>query len=168
MQKEYINKFTESRKLQRKNMATGKVLTLYMTLPDMLRSGYRQTCDNFECDPLGIQGDINYEVEGKNHILLVSQKSYELINNADIHLDKGILLENIYVDIDLYHLKEGDIIEIGDTLFKVDRHCETYGYLYTYAPEVPELIHGNRGLFVTPLEYGSIEVGSEVTVIESK
>jgi len=44
--------------------------------------------------------------------------------------------------------------------------CEDYRYLYAFAPELPELIHGKRGLFVSPLEYGGIQVGNEVKIIK--
>ena len=147
-------------------METGKVLSLYMTMPDLMKKGHRMACEDFVCDPNGICEDINYEQEGQNALLLVSQKSYELIEAEEIFLDKGILLENIYVDIDLNHLKEGSIIEIGDVIFSVGKPCEAYGYLYQFAPEVPELIEGNRGIFLIPAEEGKISLGDEVKVIE--
>lgn len=147
-------------------MNEGKVLGLYMTMPDMMRSGHRMQCENFDCDPRGIVGDVNYESDRGYIMLLVCQKSYEIIEEAELELDKGTLLENIYVDIDLYHLKSGSIIEIGETLLEVNGTCEDYRYLYAFAPEVPDLIRGKRGLFVTPVEFGSIALGDTVTVIK--
>jgi MOSC domain-containing protein YiiM len=32
------------------------------------------------------------------------------------------------------------------------------------APELPDLIRGKRGLFVRPLDYGTISLGDEVKV----
>lgn len=147
-------------------MRSGKVLTLYMTMPDMMRSGHRMRCDDFECNPNGIVGDVNYEKKPAQKMLLVSKKSYDIIEDEEIAVSKGLLLENIYVDIDLNNLKQGSIIEVGDVVFTVDGPCESYGYLYAIAPELPELIHGNRGIFITPCEHGKIEVGDEVKVIE--
>lgn len=144
-------------------MGTGKVLSLYMTMPDLMRSGHRTRCEDFECDPGGIVGDKDYESE-KQLMLLVSKKSYDIIEEAELVVDKGVLMENIYVDVDLYHLKKGSLIEIGETLFEVTGSCEAYGYLYAFSPELPELIHGKRGLFITPVEYGRVEVGDEVSV----
>lgn len=144
----------------------GKVLNLYMTIPDLMRSGYRQKVDSFECDPNGIQGDKNYELGDASIMLLVSEKSYEIIEEAELVVDKGVLLENIYVDVDLGHLKKGSIIEVGETIFEVRGPCEAYDYLYALAPELPELIHGNRGIFVRPAEYGRLNVGDTVTVIQ--
>jgi hypothetical protein len=144
-------------------MANATVLSLYMTTPDLMRSGYRQKVDYFECDPNGIIGDKSYESETPL-ILLVSKKSYDIIEEAELVLDKGVLMENIYVDADLYHLKPGSIIEIGEMLFEVTGPCESYGYLYGFAPELPELIAGKRGLFVKPLEFGTVNVGDEVTI----
>lgn len=147
-------------------MTSGKVLALYMTLPDLMRSGNRTQCEDFDCDPNGIIGDKNYENSQGYVMLLVSKTSYDIIEEADILLDHGILMENIYVDVDLYHLKKGSVFEIGDTLFEVNGACEDYRYLYSFAPEVPDLIRGKRGLFVTPVGYGRIAVGDEITVIE--
>ncbi len=145
-------------------MEMGKVLALYMTMPDMMRSGHRMSCEEFDCDPDGIIGDINYETSERRVMLLTSQVSYELAAKADIMVDQGVLMENIHVDIDVYELKVGDVIEVGEVLLEVSEHCEVYGYLYSLAPELPEVIRGKRGLFVTPLEYGKIAVGDEVKV----
>lgn len=148
-------------------MTEGKVLSLYMTMPDLMRSGYRQSVEDFECDPNGIFGDINYEKGDDIHVMvLVSKKSYDIIDESDIVVDKGVLLENIYVDVDLNHLKKGSILEIGDTVFEVTAPCEAYGYLYALDPELPELIAGNRGLFICPVEQGRVAVGDDVKVIE--
>ena len=112
-------------------MTSGKGLSLYMTMPDMLRTGHRMKVEDFECNPGGIVGDKNYEDPNAAPILLVSQKSYEIIDEAELILDKGVLMENIYVDIDLNHLKEGTIIEIGDTLFEVNGPCKAFAPAFT-------------------------------------
>jgi MOSC domain-containing protein YiiM len=147
-------------------MANGKVLTLYMTMPDMMRSGYRQTVDNFECNQGGIVGDKNYEIEGKNMILLVSKSSYELIRIEDLYIEQGLLMENIYTDLEINHLKEGSVVEIGDVLFKVTGHCHAYRYLYAFAPNLPEVLENKRGIFIEPLEHGTIYVDDEVSILE--
>ena len=147
-------------------MTSGNVLTLYMTMPDLMRSGHRMKCEDFECDPNGIIGDVNYEKGGEHVLLLVSKKSYDIIEAAELVVDKGVLLENIYVDIDLNHLKKGSVIEVGDILFEVTGPCKAYAYLYALAPELPELIDGNRGIFVTPMEQGRIAVGDEVKIVK--
>jgi MOSC domain-containing protein YiiM len=148
-------------------MSSGKVLNLYMTMPDLMRSGHRQKVEDFECDPNGIIGDKDYEGEGENLMLLVSQKSYEIIEEAELVLDQGVLMENIYVDVDLYHLQKGSVIEIGETIFEVTGPCRAYGYLYAFAPELPELIDGKRGLFIKAVDYGRVAVGDEVNVLEA-
>lgn len=147
-------------------MTTGTVQMLYMTMPDLMRSGHRMQCEDFECDPNGIEGDVNYEKHEENVMLLVSQKSYDIIEEAELVVDKGVLLENIFVDIDLNHLKKDSVLEIGDTVFVVTGPCEAYRYLYALAPELPELLHGNRGIFVKPAEQGKIRIGDTVTIIE--
>jgi len=146
-------------------MNKGKVLQLYVTMPDMMRSGHRMTCESFECDANGIIGSRDYNNGNENYLLLLSKKSYDIIEEAGLVLDQGVLMENIYVDIDLYDLKEGDIIEIGEGLFEVVQYCEDYRYLYAFAPELPELLERKRGLFVKPMGNACISVGDEVEVL---
>lgn len=147
-------------------MTSGKVLALYMTVPDMMRSGHRMECDDIDCDPDGIVGDTNYENDGENVMLLTCQKSYDIVRESDIVIDQGVLIENILVDIDLYGLNKGSIIELGDTMLEITGPCELYGYLRMLDPDLPELLEGNRGLFVRPIEEGRIVVGDEVNILK--
>lgn len=144
----------------------GKVLDLYMTLPDPMRSGFRTRTDALECDPGGIVGDIGHDTESGHRLLLVCEKSYELIEAAELVVDRGVLLENIYVDEDVNGLQAGTLIEIGSVLFEVLGPCEAYRYLYALAPELPEILHGNRGVFITPVHYGRVEIGDTVRLAE--
>lgn len=148
-------------------MSNGKVLSLYITIPDLMRSGHRMQSEDLVCDENGIVGSTDHENGKKRSLLLVSKSSYDIIEEEEIVLDKGILMEDIYIDVDLYHLKTGSIIEIGDMFFEVKGSCEDFRYLYAFAPEVPDLIRGKRGLFVEPMEYGGIAVGDEVKVIKA-
>jgi len=147
-------------------MTSGKVLSLYMTMPDMIRAGHRMSVDDMDCDENGIMGSRDYENGQEHQMVIVSKKSYDIIEEAELVLEQGVLMEDIYVDVDLYHLKAGSIIEIGDMLFEVNGPCESYRYLYAFAPELPDLIAGQRGLFVTAIEYGGMKVGDEVNVVK--
>ena len=147
-------------------MTSGKVLSLYMTMPDMMRSGHRMRVEDIDCDENGIMGSRDYENGTEHTMVLVSKTSYDIIEEAELVFERGLLMEDIYVDVDLYHLKKGSIIEIGEMLFEVTGPCEDYRYLYAFAPELPELIQGKRGLFISPIEYGRIEVGDEVNVVQ--
>jgi len=147
-------------------MTSGKVLSLYMTMPDMMRSGHRMAVEDIDLDENGIMGSRDYEDGKERNLVLVSKKSYDIIEEAELVIERGLLMEDIYVDVDLYHLNIGSVIEIGEVLFEVVGLCEDYRYLYAFAPEVPELIHGKRGLFLSPLDYGGIQVGNEVKVIK--
>ncbi|MBT5935053.1 hypothetical protein [Sulfurimonas sp.] len=147
-------------------MTTGKVLTLYMTMPDMIRAGHRMSVEDMDCDEDGIMGSRDYENGSDHKMVIVSKKSYDIIEEAELVVDQGVLMEDIYVDVDINHLKAGSLIEIGDVIFEVNGPCESYRYLYAFAPELPELIHGQRGIFVTPVEYGQLAVGNEVKVLK--
>jgi len=147
-------------------MTEGKVLTLYMTMPDMIRAGHRMSVEDIECDENGIMGSRDHENGVERPLVLLSKKSYDIIEEAELAFEKGLLMEDIYVDIDLYHLNPGSVIEIGDMLLEVTSKCEDYRYLYAIAPELPDLIRGQRGLFVKPIEFGRIEVGDEVIVVK--
>ena len=147
-------------------MANGKVLTLYITMPDMMRSGNRMRVDDLDCDDNGIVSSKDYDNGIDKPIVLVCQKSYDLIEEQELVIERGLLMEDIHVDCDLYHLKAGSIIEIGEMLFEVTGSCEDYRYLYAFAPEIPDIIRGKRGLFLSPVEYGGIQVSDEVKVIK--
>lgn len=147
-------------------MTTGKVLTLYMTMPDMIRAGHRMQVEDMDCDEDGIMGSRDYENGSEHKMVIVSKKSYDIIEEAELVVDQGVLMEDIYVDVDINHLKAGSMIEIGDVIFEVNGPCESYRYLYAFAPELPELIHGQRGIFVTPVVYGQLAVGNEIKVIK--
>ena len=149
-----------------KNMENGKVLNLYMTLPDMIRAGHRMQVDDFDCDASGIVGSRDYENGDDFTMVLVSKKSYDIIEEAELVLGDGVLMEDIFVDVDLYHLKPGSVLEIGEVLFEVKGLCEDYRYLYAFAPELPELLEKQRGLIISPIDYGGICVGNEVKVIQ--
>jgi MOSC domain-containing protein YiiM len=145
---------------------SGKVLSLYMTMPDLMRAGHRMEVDSIECDEGGIVGDMNHEVEGKNVILLLCKETYDIIEKNEIVVDEGVLLENIYVDTNINHLNPGSLIEIGETILEVKQACQAYNYLYYLDPELPELIDGKRGLIVEPVDYGRIDLGDEVTILK--
>jgi len=147
-------------------MSTGKVLKLYITMPDMVRVGHRMEVDDFDCDDSGIVGSRDYDEGIEKPIVLVCKKSYDIIEDAELVIADGLLMEDIYVDVNLYHLKAGSIIQIGETEFEVTGPCQAYRYLYAIAPELPELIDGQRGLLLEPVEYGGIALGDEVKVIK--
>jgi MOSC domain-containing protein YiiM len=147
-------------------MSTGKVLNLYMTMPDLMRAGHRMECDSIECDENGIIGDINYDDDSKNAILLLSQKSYDIIYDNDLFVDKGVLLENIFVDIDINHLKAGSLIDIGEATFEVVQPCMAFKYLYALSPELPELLENNRGLIIKPLGHSRVEIDDSVEILK--
>ena len=85
-------------------MTSGKVLSLYMTMPDMMRSGHRMAVEDIDLDENGIMGSRDYENGKARNIVLVSKKSYDLIEEAELVIERGLLMEDIYVDVDLYHL----------------------------------------------------------------
>jgi len=147
-------------------MTSGKVLSLYMTMPDMIRAGHRMRVDDMDVDENGILGSRDYENGTDRNMVIVSKKSYDIIEEAELVLEEGVLMEDIYVDIDLYHLKKGSVIEIGGVLFEVISLCEDYRYLYAFAPELPELLEGQRGLFVRPLDDGGMAIGDEVKILK--
>ena len=147
-------------------LTNGKVETLYMTMPDMIRAGHRMKVEDIECDENGIMGSRDHENQVDRPLVLISKKSYDIIEEAELVIEKGLLMEDIYVDVDLYHLKPGSVLEIGDMLLEVKSLCEDYRYLYAIAPELPDLIRGKRGLFVTPIDFGRIAVGDEVKVLK--
>jgi len=87
-------------------MESGKVLNLYITMPDMIRAGHRMACDDFDCDASGIVGSRDYENGDDFTMVLVSKKSYDIIEEAELVLGDGVLMEDIYVDVDSRTIRE--------------------------------------------------------------
>jgi len=74
-------------------MNTGKVLALYMTIPDLMKAGHRMKCEDFECDPEGIIGDMKYETTQERVMVLTCQKSYDIADEAGIVVDRVFYLK---------------------------------------------------------------------------
>jgi len=87
-------------------MENGKVLSLYMILPDMIRAGHRMQVDDLDCDPSGIVGSRDYEDTVDFTMVLVCKKSYDIIEEAELVLGDGFLLMLTFITLKLVQLSK--------------------------------------------------------------
>jgi MOSC domain-containing protein YiiM len=109
----------------------------------------------------GLVGDRHAEVGSTRQILMMDRAVMDVLE-----VDPGQLRENITVQgVSLFGLKEGQTLKVGNGLeFKIGELCDPCDNMDHIRPGLREKIEGQRGLFVTPLFSGTVNVGDDVTI----
>ncbi len=141
---------------------TGKVLQLYISTG--IKEDPRKEVASLEVDQNGVIGDKFYAKDTNRAILISCTQSYELAQQNNIDIEKGVLGENIYIDLNPYSLLPGDIIKIGACRFEVTQNCTLCKGLSQINPKLPKLLKDDRGIFVRALDKGTISIGDAVTL----
>lgn len=106
----------------------------------------------------GLVGDRHAKKGSSRQILLLDQSVLERHS-----LQPGQLRENITVrGVDLASLNEGDSLSLGDIEFTVGELCDPCENMDAIHPGMQESIHGERGLFLTPVGEGMLSVGDRL------
>ncbi len=106
----------------------------------------------------GLVGDRHAKKGSSRQILLVDQSVLEKHS-----LQPGQLRENVTVQgMDVRSLEEGDSLTLGDIEFTVGELCDPCGNMDAVRPGLQEAIHGERGLFLTPIGKGMLSVGDRL------
>lgn len=140
----------------------GKVLKLYISTGDTTNP--RKEVDTLTLDPKGVIGDKFYDKDPNRAILLSSKKSYKIAQKNTIHLQEGLLGENIYIDIDPYFLTPTESIQIGDVEFEVVQNCTLCKGLSRIDARLPKLLKEDRGIFLRAKTQGTIHIGDRVLI----
>jgi len=112
-----------------------------------------------EVDPLGVKGDKFYNKDQERAILITSIDSYDLAKENGVELPIGYLGENILIDYNIYNLKEGDKVQIGEAILQITNNCTICKGLSKIREDVPELLKNHRGIFAKSLNNKSIKKG---------
>jgi len=135
----------------------GKVLKLYVSKKEVFQ---------FEADEKGVILDKNYAKDENRAILIATKRSYDIAINNGIEITNGCLGENIFIDIDLYHLKPTDKIKIGNSIFEVTQNCTMCRSLSKIDSKLPKLLKDDRGIFVKLVgKRDIIKVDDEVVLL---
>ncbi|SFV75173.1 hypothetical protein MNB_SM-3-1262 [hydrothermal vent metagenome] len=136
----------------------GKVRGLFLSIAQQ----GRESREKMRVDENGVFDDKFYGKNLQRAILLTSLSSYDLAKQNNIDAKYGSLGENILIDINPYHLKIGDKIQIGTVVFEVTANCTICHSLAGVDPKLPKLLKDDRGIFIRALQSGEIYVGDEV------
>ena len=145
------------------NHQSGRVLALYLSTSnkEVPRSSYRE----ISIDSKGVIGDKFYDKDKKRSILLASQKSYLMAQEAGIKLYSGDLGENILIDIDPYTMQVGQRLKIGTLMFELSQNGTLCQGLSRIHAKLPKLLKHDRGIFLQALNSGKIKIGDSVTIL---
>lgn len=141
------------------DLATGKIVDIRL---NVARRQPMSVVDSAEVKAgEGLVGDRHAEVGSTRQILMMDRAVMEVLE-----VDPGQLRENITVQgVSLFGLKEGQTLKVGNGLeFKIGELCDPCDNMDHIRPGLREKIEGQRGLFVTPLFSGTVNVGDDVTI----
>jgi len=143
---------------------TGKVLELFITKDDIDKK--REAVTQITVDENGIVNDKFYAKNSQRAILITSQESYELSKNSGINLEKGLLGENILIDINPYSLVSGDILSISGVKLEITQNCTLCKGLSTINNKLPKLLKNDRGIFAKVISgSATIALGDKVEIL---
>lgn len=146
-----------------KNKLHGRVLTLFITKDDEHKS--RVTKESVTVDQNGIIEDKFYAKNTQRAILITSYDSYMMAQENNITIEKGVLGENILIDINPYHLTGGQTLKIGSTIFEITQNCTLCKGLTSINSKLPKLLKNDRGIFAKVISgSATISVGDTVEI----
>jgi len=131
----------------------GNVLNLFINKVEK-----KQIC----VDEQGILDDKHYAKEIDRSILIISTRSYHIASKNNISLDYGELSENIHIDCNIYNLKAGSKLKIGETILQISQHCTLCKSLTKIDNKLPKLLKTDRGVFAKVLQSGTLSQNDKV------
>lgn len=137
----------------------GKVLELFISVKD---APGRVDKEEIRVDEHGVFQDKFYQKDLQRSILITSLQSYLLAQRNDIDLPHGALGENILIDYNLYHLKAGDRIQLGEALLEITQNCTLCKGLSKVDERLPDLLKEYRGIFARTVLPGEIKKGDTI------
>jgi len=146
------------------NKKVGKVLKLFISTKGELS---RSDKTKIDLDKNGVKNDKFYNQNIQRSVLVTSIASYDLAIQNNIDMNYGQLGENILIDYNPYHLKDGTKIIIGDLILEITQHCTLCKSLAKVDKNLPKLLKEHRGVFAKVVSDATIHQGDTV-YIENK
>ncbi len=141
----------------------GKILELFISIKGNLN---RFSQNNIDLDENGVKNDKFYGKNIQRSVLITSIASYELSTQNNIDMNYGQLGENILIDYNPYHLKEGTRIIIGNTILEISQQCTLCKSLAKVNENLPELLKEHRGVFAKVINNGIIHKGDTIHLLD--
>jgi len=145
-------------------MAAGHILALYRS---NINSKIRDKETVLTITEQGIVGDKYFDKDISRAVLISSVYSYQLALQQGIVMPHGYLGENILTDFNVNHLKNSDLIHIGDMTFEVLQPCTVCSSLAALNASLPKLLLNNRGIFIRPIGSGQLHVNDLINIESS-
>ncbi len=142
-----------------KNRSLGNITNLFISKKDFKK---RIEQSELVVDKNGIPADKYYANNVQRSILISSLDAYKIVKKHNIDICYGELGENIVVNFDISTLKPTDRIRVGEVELEITQRCTICHSLAKIAPEVPELLQDDRGIFAKVIKHGSIKKGDEL------
>ncbi len=140
----------------------GVVLELFLSIKDV----GKESRGELLVDAEGILEDKFYAKDSNRSILLTSIESYLLAKESGIDAPYGSLGENVLIDLNPYHLKEGDQVIIGDVTLEITQNCTICNSLAKIDKNLPEVLKSDRGIFAKTIKSGKIRKGDNVNILK--
>jgi len=122
----------------------------------------RASVAELECDEKGVIKDKFYGKNIERSVLIASVESYALAKSHDIHAPYGVLGENILMDYNPYHLKEGDRLAIGQVILEISQKCTLCKSLAKTNSKLPHILRDDRGIFAKVIKAGTIHTNDTI------
>lgn len=139
----------------------GEVLALFISVKD---APNRIDKTEIRVDEHGVLLDKFHQKDSQRAILITSLQSYLLAEKNNIDLPYGALGENIMIDYNLYHLKAGDRIQLGEALLEITQNCTLCKGLSKMDERLPELLKEYRGIFAKTITPAQIKKGDTIWI----
>lgn len=144
------------------NTKVGNISELFISIKGDLS---RTNKDKIELDKNGVKDDKFYGQNIQRSVLITSIASYDLSKQNNIDMNYGQLGENILIDYNPYHLKDGSRLMIGDVILEITQHCTLCKSLAKVNKTLPELLKEYRGVFAKVINDGIIHKDDTIHLI---
>lgn len=116
-------------------------------------------------DKKGIKNDKFYDTDIERSVLITSKESYSVAKKNNIIIPYGSLGENLLIDYNPYHLKEGDCLKLGEVILRITQNCTICNHLSSVNPELPSLLKEDRGIFAKVVQTGKISLNDKIYIL---
>ena len=141
----------------------GKVLEMFISTADG-----RVSKTELSLDAKGVIEDKYYNKDIQRSVLIASLASYELAALKGVNAPHSALGENLLIDYNPYHLKQGDQLKIGELVLEISQHCTLCKSLAKVDNSLPKLLKNDRGIFAQVVQDGKISIGDNIYLLSEE
>lgn len=138
----------------------GKVLELFYSTNDGRINTTELTFDN-----KGVIEDKFYNKNIQRSVLITSQDSYNLAKKHGIDVPHSSLGENILMDYNLYYLKPGARVMIGELVLEMSQNCTLCESFAKIDAKLPLILKDDRGIFAKVISGATIKKNDSIYLL---